>query len=423
VDVRRAPAHRFLGFVVAVACVGCVACAAAPRAGPQATVRGRLLYEYREVKPDLSGLGAVALAPAAGVSFAVRADGRVLASGQTDASGGFFARLPAPLPADARVVFTAAALDDHGRPRLAVAHAGPRERASPGLWSWSFPPAQTVCVIRVAEGSGALRLFEPLVYGVGFASRVFAQAHARKLPSLVVLWSPGVPFPCFACFEGREGGGVEVGEHRFDSVIWLDGTDGLAQAWTPSVVAHELGHWVMAVYGWLPDDDHEHTLTERLSPQTAWLEGWATFFGQVTLSARRGRDVSRVVAVDSGIGYALDLATGHYDDPAEPREKPAPVVPRAGMKQEIAEGVVAEVLWRLREVCGERAVLLGIAEPRLTGSLDRGAPGKDLVDFLDALLCSGRATRAQVDAVVKERFHFPYDGRPLCPGSAAPHVR
>src|SRR5262245_3992137 len=80
-------------------------------------VRGKLRYERREVRADLSGLGAPELAGAPGVPFVVRADGRVLAQGVTGDGGTYSARVPAPLPPHAKVTFSTVVHDRRGRPR------------------------------------------------------------------------------------------------------------------------------------------------------------------------------------------------------------------------------------------------------------------------------------------------------------------
>jgi hypothetical protein len=403
----RAAAGAMLTLALALA----AACAATtpPRI---VDVGGHLRYERREVRADLTGLGPpVETAAGKGVPFVVRAGARVVGRGVTGDDGAWTARVPAPLPASATVTFQTVVNDRHGRARFAIARAWAEERRSPGVWEWTFPAGKPTAVVRERDGSGALRLYGDLAFTVDFATSVYGRVDA---PSLVVLWSPGRAFACFACFEAAGGRGAVVGSRRFESVIWLDGSERLAQAWTDHVVMHELGHWVMAVYSVLPDDSGEHTLVQRIAPQSAWLEGWATFFAQVVLSARRGADQPRVVAVTDDGGYALDLRTGTYIDPAAPADKLALPDPRLGMRQDVAEGFVAAVLWGLRAAVGERVVLRAITSPRLTDQfVDRGAKGRDLVDFLDALVCDGRVALAVVDKIVRGRFHFPYEA-PVC---------
>jgi hypothetical protein len=346
------------------------------------------------------------------VPFAVVVHNEVIATGVTGKTGEYRASIPKAHADGAELVFTAEELDPTGAPIHAVARAAGQERTSPGIWSWTFPAAgDGDRTVTIGEGAGALRLFETASFTLAFAARTF-DAPPKPIPSLAILWSPRASFACMACYEGAS---VKVGKRRFESVIFVDGSDSLSQAWTDAVIAHELGHWVMAVYSVLPDDDdRDHLLTEGLSPRTAWLEGWATFWGQVALSAREGRDVPRVVAISEGLGYALDLDTGQYLDPTLPEGKLPPLLARRGMGQTIAEGTVASILWALRTALGEHAVLLAIADPRMTGASDRGAPGKDLVDYLDALICSGRASATLVVTTVRDRFHFPYDGKASC---------
>ncbi len=59
---------------------------------------------------------------------------------------------------------------------------------------------------------------------------------------------------------------------------------------------------------------------------------------------------------------------------------------------------------------GMRALL---ESERLRGGLDRGYPGPDLLDALDACVCTQRATSAELSSVLSP-LRYPWDGAAAC---------
>jgi len=200
----------------------------------------------------------------------------------------------------------------------------------------------------------------------------------------------------------------------FDRALFLSGTASTPHHFTPSLIAHELGHYVMDTWSLLPDVGGPHGWDARVDPALAWSEGFATFFAQRALSTALD-PTSRFFSIQSGVAYWVDLAAigrpPKTDDTSLPLQIPGPD-PAAGAAQRIGEAAVAAILWDLWSADPEAGdeVIATTASLRVR-TLDRGAPGPDLVDLLDALMCAD-PERADLAASL---LGFPYDFAPLCP--------
>lgn len=332
---------------------------------PHAThlVTGTLAREVLPPKDDLTGLGDPVAVRAGGVPFTIRRGAHVVAHGVTAADG----RVTARASGDT-ITFTAAIGD------VAVAHGA-------HIWEWTrpIPPSGDLgdCTIRVREGSGALQALRAIVTSRAYAASIFPRLGPRyeRMPSIALMWAPGRRYGS-TFYEDPYGGGVQVGDDFFDSVIFVDGTDATNAIWTESILDHELGHMVMDLYGVIPEYDmaDEQMLHLPEPPAIAWAEGWATFWAQAVRSWRDGVDRPVAIFEDDGDWYAIDLRTCTLHWPAHPEAHVALPDPCGPRDQPLAEAFVSSTLWRLRARHGDRAVIAAIAGKQTI---------RDLADYLD----------------------------------------
>ena len=405
-------------------------------------VSGRLLRERIAPNASLTALGSVAVVPAAAVPFSVSAGGAVLATGVTAADGTYTALLATAPVGPVTVTFAAVALDAAGAPVLGVADASGvsfpsapyQPIVSPRVWAWTATgTAQQLALgdltVTVAQGSGALQLF---AWGRELRAFLTALYGVPTVPALGFLWSPSVTPMCLSCFFPTGWGPLRVpvvggGSVDFTRFIWFSGTGGSSGSphhWTPSMVGHEYGHYVMDVFSRSPNEGGAHSWDGLLNPGLAWSEGFATFYGQRWLSG--DGEQPRFFAVQGGTQYWVDLdrigTSPTSDDSVFGIVFP---LPRAtgGLSQTMNEAVIAAILWDLwdlgpltgeTEVAGlDDAVFDLLASPRmLNASYERGYGKADLVDFLDAVRCADALAPAALTGVL---MGFPYDNSPSCP--------
>jgi len=192
---------------------------------------------------------------------------------------------------------------------------------------------------------------------------------ASAPPPVRVRWRPGFSEGCGSCFRPGDAPLIELGGRISDP-----------DEWDRAVVVHELGHYIAAVFSRDDSGGGPHD-GSPIAPAVAWSEGLATFIASWP---------DRPVQLDYTLaGVArLDLeampqpeAFGTADGTAE---------------GPISERLVAATLWDLFDApaadddpaaLGDEAIFEPLFEI-LTGPWsDRGAPGIDLVDYLDALWC------------------------------------
>lgn len=399
---------------------------------------GRIVRDHRAVNAARDGLGPVEVVPVGGIEVVVRDDGGVLGRATTAADGAFEVALEAAPRAGIELGFSAVIQDDEGAITVAVLDGeGVPLPPGPGvevrarrLWAWVARPVTPggldFGLVRVTEamGAGALALIEQVAAPLHAAREAFGAAGVSgPATSLAILWSPTRTPACLACYLPTGWGPVVLeGEAlTFARGIFLSGTGGTPHHFTPSTVAHELGHWVMDAYSRFPDTGGAHGWEERVAPPLAWSEGFATFFGQWALS-RSGAIESRYFTMQSNTAYWVDIeaigAGAAEDDASLPFVFPRPSA-GGGLAQPLSEAIVAAILWDLWDddevepevvTIGDQA-LVAIAHERMIGELDRGAPEPDLVDYLDALVCEGEDAAALEPAL----FGFPWEGEALCP--------
>lgn len=296
---------------------------------------------------------------------------------------------------------------------------------NPQLWLWSIDPqtspSGSTLLITEAIGSGAVRVFDYLRY-----SYAFAQAKYNKPGKPLVVWfRMNTSWSCGACFNDTP---TQFGSMQFQSQIVLPATAQDEGYWADPKTAHELGHWVMASYGRMPNEGGPHCVGVTTLPGQAWAEGWATGFSSVVRTDRVFYDKQQ------GTMFWIDLGARQYSG-GTAWQRPDPM---AGLLQKVDENEVAATLWALnsRSDVGTDVLFAAISSQRMTSSPfargytrhswtmaaqcvrgaehDTGESAPMLADFLDALRCTGTPGTA-VDTVTNPSTYYPYpSSSPLC---------
>ncbi len=430
-------------------CPGCKASTQGPIClGDVTTVPFTVLftYEFRTTNASLTDWnGQVSTAALAGVLAYVRRtnpDGTSLwlDVGTTDESGSVTLKLPKqPQPGDALVVALAQLAPD-GTVQFGVAapdvgtglkEVTAVEYGDHVLWNWALPASQLGASgqtfnISIANSSGAARLFHHLRKIVNQAKVSFGKSGL----SLVLWANPGTSWTCGACF--WDGFVAQVGAAKFASQIWLSWTTQDQEVWADSVVAHEIGHWVMRSYGTSPGEGGKHYVGVPTFPGQAWSEGWATWFS----SAARGSTL--YADKQSGLFFWFDIGQkAYYDGKTFP-----PASASGGILQNMDENLVSATLWQMTTKVGGELPFASAANapfwkalttPRMnvapyargytqhtwqtsypgqfTNVYDTGKPAPMLADFLDALAC-GLMDASKIQPAVA---NYPYSAaQPKC---------
>ncbi len=353
----------------------------------------------------------------------------------TDELGAFSLLGPASPGADDHLSIVAAGADKRGRLAFAVADAGhPTSTTAlrspfgrppdPSVWSWStalvgFTNDQTVTLVE-GVGSGAAHIFETL-------HAVFAQMESDyapdETPTVVVWMSPGTSWTCGACMAPSP---VALAGQIFEHQVALDGSSRDQGYWSSAVSAHELGHYVMAAYGYPPAEGGPHYTGEPTHPGLAWSEGWATFFSSVQ------RDTPLYYDKQEATFFWFDLDARSYAPDAD-LVWPRPVA-KQGLEQLIDENEVASMLRDTQQALGAlQPMLMALASDRArvppfergytlrtwrndpSDFKDEGISIPYLADFLDALRCAGGISATELDLITEPAIHYPYlSGSPLC---------
>lgn len=423
------PASGRIGACLTVLAMGPGGCGDAGNA-----VRGCVQSEVRTL--SRAGLSSLELVAAAGLRVLARRGEAVVGEGVTGTDGCFevpVVQAEGALRVELRAVTVA---PEGGRWVLGVGHA--EETATPTYWRWTSdgdpacgaPPIALSLtsaggaqldpwILREPCGSGAVAAFTAVREAMSFLDPALSPLGGRPVPSLALLWSPGVKGDCSACFFEGPSGEMTIEADSFDTRIHLSGRSDTPAHWSRSVIAHEVGHWAMHAYSRSPQEKGLHAFGTPLSPGLAYKEGWATAFGQRVLGKKSGTafdplyltmQLNQVIWVDL---LSLQSTFG-------PLELP---VPDRGVTQPLDEFVVAAALWRLwmkHGALSEPSLGLGdpgiralLASERLRGRLDRGHPGPDLLDALDACVCTQQATSAEL-AHVLSPLRYPWDGAAAC---------
>lgn len=312
----------------------------------------------------------------------VDADGRLLGAGRVGADGAF--ALAGHGPADAAALLRLVA-DARG--------AGVPVRVGP---DGELPWAEAVAEVQGSATVDAALDPEGAAAGAWFVARTTAEGLDRlaarvALPAVVdpppvrVRWRPGFSDACGSCF--RPGA---------RPLIDLGGRVGDPDEWDAAVILHELGHYVAAVFSRDDSGGGPHD-GSPIAPAVAWSEGLATFHA--------GWQQGDAVQLDYKITGVARLDLEVMDDPR------AFGTADGSATGDLSERLVAAVLWDLHDAPPEDDDPAGLSDGRLFAPLfevlagawvDRGAPGVDLLDYLDALWCAGPEP-AGAAAVLAER--------------------
>lgn len=399
---------------------------------PGREVKGCVQSETRTLSK--TGLSAPMLTAAAGLQVRVQRGETLMGEGVTDSQGCF--EVPVvPAEGALRVELRAiAAAPDGNRWVLGVGHA---EQTPSTYWRWTSDgdpacgaPAVDLSptdeggarlgpwILKEPCGSGAVTTFMAVREAMLFLDPTLSPIGGKPVPSLAVLWSPGIKEDCSACFFDGPTDGVTIEGDSFDTRILLSGRSDTPAHWSRSTLAHEVGHWVMHVYSRSPAEKGQHSIGPS-SPGLAYKEGWATAFGQRVLGQRSGAAFEPIyLTMQLNQVFWIDLLS--LDSSFGPIELP---VKDKGVTQPLSEIVVASALWRLWMKDGAlTGPSLGLGDPgiralleseRLRGGLDRGHPGPDLLDALDACVCTHQATSTELSNILSP-LRYPWDGAPAC---------
>lgn len=135
-------------------------------------------------------------------------------------------------------------------------------------------------VVRVEDRHGALWRDSPAATHIAATAALGLAAcplRAEREPPVRYRWPSGTE-DCRTCF--RPGA---------RPVIDLSGRASDPDEWDDAVILHELGHHLAAVYSRDDSVGGRHA-GQRIAPETAWSEGWATFFASWVLASPEQTD-------------------------------------------------------------------------------------------------------------------------------------
>ena len=428
---------------------GCVGSELGSACRPSASVspyQGRLTYELKAPTAALDGWNDTPVqVPAAGFLVLSFADGVLIDSALTgtegDAAGTFEVdAVPAErVDGDDYLAAVAARGGANGQTVYLVAKSGfaagkqdvTNLPPAPEIWLWTWTTAQIASPASVNvpldAGSGAAFVFDYLRFIYDFAVGFYGE---RANSPLVVWLDYGVEWSCGACmgpWRYSDPGGA-----NYERQVWLSaGSD--EGFWSGPVVAHELGHYVMATYGTWPGEGGQHIIGIASHPGLAWSEGFATWFSAVV----RGNSV--YYDKQRGAFFWFDIGERRYSQATWQRPDA-----NAGLEQLIDENEIAAMLFGLTNDQSLPGLLAAVASPRMTQapflrgyarrawnglngdglplpfqSLNESAP--HFADYLDAIACGGVTSGQAIDAVTEPFTHYPFpSAAPLCRSGEAP---
>ena len=414
---------------------------------PTTTYRNTLEYEIRDVNPSWTGWSTDTYSLPA-VRFLVLSfiDGLLHDMAVTDADGYFEIEVIAAAQEDDDdyVIIATIGLDG-----AKVAYAVASPELPPGTVSldtflnapppaeamahtWSLYPTQlpsmTGLYLSIEAGSGAAFVFDYLA----FTHEVAREFYGPRPDTELILWLGfGTLWDCGACFTTYP---TTVGGDRYASQIFMPADATNEPYWSDAVIAHELGHWIMATYGVSPGEGGTHILGVPTHPGIAWSEGFATWFSALV------RGEASYYAKQNGLFFWVDLADRVYGD-GMPWQRP---VASAGLEQLIDEHEVTRLLLGLTNDVTLGPMLAALESPRMTrapfarGYQRRTWDGLDanhrpipwrstgvsapyFADYLDALVCDGTHSATSIDAVTEPWARYPYPSlQPRCQSGRLP---
>lgn len=273
--------------LVLAACSGLVACGGqtTPNEPGPPTVSGVVSYQVRLTSNQ--GRSGTEWRPVRGaiVDIEQLSDGLVIARGETDADGHFSIQLGDNPPSELRARAVAWAQG----PRINIVVVG----SDVGLPPWSELSVEgapnDAMDIEISEQytAGAFHIIQLMYMAADALEPVVPASEPDRLR---VRWGPDMSPPCGSCF--------------YSDVFQLDLAGSVAEvdAWDDSVMLHEFGHYIEAVYGTYSNPGGLHNL-EYVSPPLAWSEGFATWFASAV------RQDPIYVDVQPHQIYQLDMET------------------------------------------------------------------------------------------------------------------
>jgi hypothetical protein len=394
---------------------------------------GVLDYEARAPDMARGDWGPVGTAPAQGfLVISARMNGNdaqfidAQVTAESGTAGSFTIDVPsAPTDAD-YLIFYAVGTNPDGSLAFAVAdpqlagsttpYATGMAGASPALWSWTFAVQgladSSTLDIDEPSFSGAARVFDYLRYVYRTSAGRWPQATAHD--PLLVWLGQNVEWDCGACEVPSPR--LAFGQQFRAQIFMPGGPD--QRYWSDSLIAHELGHWVMGTYGRAVGESGAHCVGLPTSPGLAWSEGYATWFSADT------RADPVYVDKEHGSMFWFDLSQRTSSGSTWLRPTAA-----GGLDQEINENEIAAMLWDLAVTQGLGADPLdrALASKRMTAAPfergyhrelwhlqadcsrdeieDTGQSTTSFADFLDALACEGVAPAA-LDTATQPGFPY-----------------
>ena len=399
------------------------------------TYNATVTYEHVDPNSGYTDWGTPEARPADGLLVLVFAGGEVVSSDVTETDGSFSVQVPpSPAPDDGLVILTAgvAHTGDLGFVVADPGYTSPGERMAgsdppdAAVWQWDLAidtlvDGETI-PITVDDGAGAVQVYETAQTVYDLADGFYRPEDPRTL----VIWvGIGTTWSCGACFAPERG--TFFGQ-RFISQAWLDGGSDLGFR-SDAVTAHELGHYVMDQYGKSPDEGGSHTLGVPTHPGQAWSEGFATYLS----SEVRG---SEIYYDKQGGLFSVDIGARRYSSGVT-WQRPTP---DGGLMQLMDENEVSALMWEISGAIGPDPILRAFGSTRMTRapfareyrtrewpdgmpmsytSTSSSAPF--LPDMLDALLCDGAISAADLDSIVMPAARYPYpSSTPLCSSPRSP---
>jgi hypothetical protein len=404
---------------------------------PTTTVTATLKYEALGPNAEYSDWATTPTTyPAMGVLVLSKGANEVVDAAYTSVTGQFTIKVPQTPTVTDGLFFVAAG--DNGLGGLAFAVADPsfstqgmetpgiNVPSSPRLWNWSIADSGVTpggdLTIRIANGSGALRVHQNLLYAY---LRTYSKYGSVGDP-LIVWLGFGTTWTCGKCFAPLP---YAFSGQQFLGQVFLAGDSSNQPYWADAVTEHELGHWVMASYGTSPGEGGAHYMGTPTFPGMAWSEGWATWFS----SDARGSPI--YYDKQNGGMFWVNLST------AQGREGPIALPSAAdpsGVLQMLDENEVAAMLRTIStsSASASDAVFAALISTRMntapwgrgytrhmwnmsgpttfTNVVDTHESSPCFADMLDAIDCAGLPSDS-IDAATQPATYYPYNSAaPIC---------
>ena len=335
------------------------------------------------------------------------------------------------------VFFWPMLFDNSGLPRMAMVRAQEGDalhQFSTEYWQWGFGVCEDgtgecgvedlgTQLIDIASGSGAANIYNWMDFGI---FRFEALYPGVDNLTVAVFHEPGTDFNCGNCFVPPAGGGAEVlfdesnnQKDHFDTSINISGSGQSPTHWAESVINHEFGHWAMQSYTRSPGEGGVHFVDFPSKPGLAYSEGFATFTGQANLSASPSDNEPIYFTKKNGTTFWVDISDNTWSGGT--LELPNASGP---LDQDVNENVIASMFWSFW-ASGNAVTPKGLGDGPVYDTLrhgrilnndshNRGYITVDMVDYLDALSCSGNASGGDIDEVASD-VNYPWDGNATCP--------